>query len=165
MKAAPISLRSCYFTEVRILSQAEARAEDLNNVDVTPKINVFSPSGDNPWNAFIIFRVIISAKDGALPPYYGELEVMGDFQISDSWPEPQIEKLVYVNGSGMLYSAVREMVCNITARGLFPLLLLPSISFFEMFKDLEASRSKEQAEATSQSSTALEAGEQPPSKA
>jgi len=93
------------------------------------------------------------------------LEVMGDFQISDSWPEPQIEKLVYVNGSGMLYSAVREMVCNITARGLFPLLLLPSISFFEMFKDLEASRSKEQAEATSQSSTALEAGEQPPSKA
>lgn len=63
--------------------------------------------------------------------------------VDESWQEDQIEKLVYVNASGILYASMREMVSIITGRGFFPPLTLPSCSFMGMFKAHEDARKKE----------------------
>ena len=53
-----------------------------------------------------------------------------------------MEKLVFINGCGIVYAAIREMITNITARGFFDPIILPSCSFDEMYKERENEKKK-----------------------
>jgi preprotein translocase subunit SecB len=91
----------------------------------------------------VVLTVKFDNKSGIAAPYTGQIENIGGFLVAESWPEDQIEKLVYVNASGILYASVREMVSIITGRGFFPSLTLPSCSFMDMFKAQEEVKKKE----------------------
>src|SRR5262245_35625110 len=143
MNPAPLQLRGCYFTRVSVAVQPDANEADSNRVDLEVESEAH-PQSENPRAWFIAVTVRVKAMDGASPGYLGEIEAVGTFSVIDSWKEDQVEKLVYINGSGIIYSAIREMICTITSRGFFPMLVIPSWSFSDMYKELEESRKKEE---------------------
>lgn len=142
MKTGPLSLQNIYFTDVQVSANPNAKGTDLENIDleITPTVTV-SPEDPRRWT--VILSVRINSKNGIVAPYIGRIENIGGFLVSETWPPDQIEKLVYVNASGILYASMREMVCIITARSFFPALTLPSCSFMEMYKELEEAKKKQ----------------------
>jgi preprotein translocase subunit SecB len=148
MKTGPINLICSHFTIVNISANSSAKDDDVDNIELEV-IPYLSPPEDFKKHRSVILTVKIKSKDGIDAPYTGEVENIGRFSIIESWPEEQIEKLVYINGCGILYASIREMVTIITSRGFFPPLTLPSCSFAEMYREREEEK-KKQAEAAMQ---------------
>ncbi|MEY2563366.1 MAG: hypothetical protein QOH88_1559 [Verrucomicrobiota bacterium] len=86
------------------------------------------------------FRVKISldvaflAESGKNPAYTGEISMEGFFRIGH---DPDM-KIVITNGASILYGAIREMLLNLTFRGPWPPVLLPTASFGDMADNLMA---------------------------
>ena len=70
-------------------------------------------------------------------PYSIHLIGVGLFTVSKEWKEP--ERLLKINGASMIYSAAREFLITVTARGPWQPVILPTISF----KDDETSATVE----------------------
>lgn len=142
MKTGPLSLQKIYFTAVHVSANPGAKDTDVDNIDVeiSPRLNK-SPEDVRRWT--VVLTVKFESKQGIIAPYTGQIENIGGFVVDENWKEDQIEKLVYVNASGILYASMREMISIITGRGFFPPLTLPSCSFMEMFRALEEARKKE----------------------
>ena len=152
MKHSPIDLTAIHFTEVMIASTPKGIDADVDKVDLEIKPDLYqSPENKRNWSVTLL--VEIKSKEGAEAPYTGEMEAFGFFSVSEKW-EADMEKLVFINGCGIVYAAIREMVTNITARGFFDPLILPSCSFAEMYKEREEEK-KKQAEAATQAPLAL----------
>jgi preprotein translocase subunit SecB len=143
MKSAPIQLISLFFTDIRISALPKHNAADFNRYDLDVKTEVLAMSPDKPKARSVLLSIKIKPDDGAALAYIGEISLFGSFAVAETWDENRIEQLVYVNGSGMLYAAAREMICAITARGPWPMLTIPSWSFGQMFKELEEAKKKE----------------------
>lgn len=139
MKTGPLSLQKIYFTSVHVSANPDAKDTDVDNIDVdiSPRLNK-SPEDPRRWT--VVLSVKFDSKNGIIAPYTGQIENIGGFLVHESWPEDQIEKLVYVNASGILYASMREMISIITGRSFFPSLTLPSCSFMEMFKTREEAK-------------------------
>jgi len=69
-------------------------------------------------------------EDGC-PEYTFEIEVVGLFDVDSEYPADKAENLVRVNGPAVLFGAIREMVANLTARGPFPTVELPTVTFID----------------------------------
>jgi len=142
MKTGPINLNSVFFTEVKISANPAAKGDDLYNINLEIKPFLSASSEDKrEWG--IVLAVEFTSKEGVVAPYVGEVEAFGNFSVVEGWPESEIEKLVYINGCGILYASMREMVAIITSRGFFDTLSLPSCSFAEMYKDKKENEKKE----------------------
>ena len=128
---SPLQLNQAYFTEVKITSNWEMDVTgDLStNVQFRGQVH-----RDNKRNWMVVLTVNLSSSNAKRVPYEGSITCTGIFAVSPQWPEEQIEKLVMVNGAGMLYATIREMVCTITARGPFDMLMLPTQSFLETYE-------------------------------
>jgi preprotein translocase subunit SecB len=63
----------------------------------------------------------------SIVPYLGEIAVVGTFVIDPEYPESKLMDLVYMNGGSLLYGMAREILCNITSRGIHGPLLLPTL--------------------------------------
>jgi preprotein translocase subunit SecB len=150
MKTGPLCLQNIYYTDVHISANPSAKETDLENVELEISPTA-TPSPDDARRWTVILSVEIKSKSGIAAPYVGRIENIGGFLVSGTWPPDQIEKLVYINASGILYASMREMVCMITGRGFFPPLTLPSCSFMEMYKEREDAKKNE-----------LESANQPP---
>lgn len=136
MKSSPLQLDSCYFTLVRVATNPNCDGKDSDKVKVDVTVETGPLQQDErKWYAQI--RVKLSPQENSKPPYGGEVEVVGSFVVSPDWPSEKTEKLVYINGLGMLYAAARELICTITARGFYRMYSLPSISFSSMYLEKE----------------------------
>jgi preprotein translocase subunit SecB len=142
MKLSPLQMERCYFRGVSISSNPIAKDEDLNRIDLDIEVSTI-PDKQHPRQWLVFLDLKIKPQEGVIAPYSGEISVMGRFTVEDNWPENQMERLVYINGAGLLYCSSRELISTITAKGFFDALCLPSWSFFEMYKDLEARRKRE----------------------
>jgi preprotein translocase subunit SecB len=143
MKLSPLQLDSCQFTEVSLFAQPNAKEEDAKRFDLNVVPDVFQRIPENVREWCIILNVEIKAQEGSFVPYIGQIEAFGTFLVDISWPEDQIEKLVYINGSGVLYASIREMVCSITARGFWDMLILPSWSFSQAYNERQTAKELE----------------------
>ena len=84
------------------------------------------------WKVGLAIR-LRPKKDKSLPPYKVEVDVSGMFSTKTGHvPEPDLARLVGINGASMLYSAVREQVFMVTARGAWGPLQLPTVSFADL---------------------------------
>lgn len=148
MKLSPLKLEGSYFTDISIHSQASAKNEDIDRVELNVEHDAV-PDQTKPRVWYASVKVKISSPSGVVTPYIGEVTMLGGFSVVESWPEDKLERLIRVNGCGILYAAIREMVCNLTSRGFFDMLVLPSLSFAQMFAEVEQKR-KEEAEKQAQ---------------
>ena len=124
MKNSPLQAKRLFFTKVRLDAVPKVEPSASCDVQATAEVSQISR---RDW--VVILTVSLGLMLEKPAQYRGTLEVVGFFQVSNDWPDDKIESLVYANGSAVLYGAAREMVCNITARGPYDMVVLPTASF------------------------------------
>jgi preprotein translocase subunit SecB len=148
MKSAPIQVSSIYFTDLRLSALPDHKDADFDKFDLEVKPEVIDLGADKPRTKSVGLSIRIKPDEGACVAYIGEIQVFGTFIVEDSWPEEKVFELVYINGAGILYAAAREMICSITARSPWDMLMIPSWSFSKMFHELQEAKKKEAESAT-----------------
>lgn len=158
MKAAQIELTDYFVADLQFTANRDfdtenpftARADDLQ---VTNQAN---PKQDEPRSWQITLRIALNAAPDRNSPYSFLVEMIGFVHVAESVNEENIERLVRINGTSLVFSAAREIVRAVTSRGPFRPVLLPTVTFWE---------SKPQVPETTQESKATETGspEQPSS--
>jgi preprotein translocase subunit SecB len=123
---SPLQLRQHLFTEVAIgvvedgVPDGEAKFEH--------KLQ-YGSSRENPllWRAEL--KVTISSNNETPFNYSGTVSITGIFEVHPDFPKERAEELIRVNGAGILFGAIREMVLNITCRSSKGPLVLPTLNF------------------------------------
>ncbi|MCF6180268.1 MAG: protein-export chaperone SecB, partial [Geopsychrobacter sp.] len=96
------------------------------NKEVTFDINAHAVmlSGKNKGYQLLI-NVKIDDEDSENTPYNGEIQVVGIFSVAEDQESKDLSVMVHKKGTGILYSAVRELVLTLTGRGPWGPLMLP----------------------------------------
>ncbi len=127
-----LQLKEYFFPVVQVV--ANATFNDKNDaVETTYNIEPSLVKSDEN-NLYQIAIDISSSADDEQDklPYVVHIVAVGIFEINPEWDEP--EKLLYINGSSILYSAAREFLITITSRGPWDALYLPSVSFLKKYQ-------------------------------
>lgn len=148
MNHSPLQLRHLLFQKVLVELNEQYSGEELedNVIDVTDfsfdgvtmntQINVDRRDKESPdprlFGVFYALRV--ANKDGKQCPYSFECAVSGLFEVVGNVPKEERETFVAVNGTTLLFGAVREQIANITARSANGMLLLPTVNFLDLKK-------------------------------
>lgn len=96
---------------------------------------------DDPRRWRFDLRVRSQHSKGNNFPYDFEIEMTGFVGLDPKVPDDQILHVAVISGLNLLYAAAREQVANATGRGLFPSVILPTVSFLpsvQLFRDLFA---------------------------
>ena len=81
-------------------------------------------------NRYAVFlNLEMKAPEGKNAPYAIKMEIFGYFRVPDQMPEEIREKMVKTNGSSILYGAAREIIREMTGRGIYGKTYLPTVSF------------------------------------
>jgi preprotein translocase subunit SecB len=131
---SPLQLNRHFFNRIHLDAHPEARPEVQTDIRTTCELG---KDNNNPRNARLSLNVEILAKGTEIPAYTGHFEIVGFFSVHPDYPEDGMNALVLVNGGGMLFGAIREMLANLTARGPQAMVMLPTLNFQEMLKQPE----------------------------
>jgi len=139
---SPLQLERSFFPQVKLVAQPDPDTHAEFDAE-TEFEAVQSKENNRAW--FVTVRVHVKTTGEKKVPYTGTVECTGQFMVAAAWPEKDIHKLVVVNGTGLLYSAIREMILNITSRGPWPALILPTQSFITTYqKKMESQKAVDQ---------------------
>ncbi len=105
------------------------------------------PNQANHWA--LRLQVTVKSTKPEAPCFYDcEFQVLGVVEFNGDMPEEKKEQIVAVNGLGILYSSVREMMTNVTARGPYGGVSLPTVNFIQLVADKKARIAEAQVAAT-----------------
>lgn len=143
MQPSPLQLRALKFIDTRVDSRIppslDKFGEDYPDYEFksTTIISTIehSPAEDSEDSPIINFLVALRIElpdDGDIPPpYIIDVKCVGYFTLlKDAFPDPiKRYDVAVVNGTSMLYGAIRERVSELTSRSWYGNLLLPSANF------------------------------------
>jgi preprotein translocase subunit SecB len=126
MKSA-LLLERYFFTRIEVRPNTDAKPEGTYSVTTAGNV---ARAEDDPsrYQVTLIVTVGPDTASPAMAYYSGVVEVVGFFRIAEGYPDDP-GKLVTISGSSLLYGAVREMFSNLTARGPWPMISLPTMNF------------------------------------
>lgn len=130
MKNSPLQLEQYCVTAVHLDAKLDAKAPEKIEWRINSKCD-FATHRDEPRRWKVDLAISFHAVDEANSPYRGNLSFIGFFTVDNAYPEDKVKLLVETNGPSVLFGAVREMVANLTARGPWPMVLLPTQSFYK----------------------------------
>lgn len=152
MKTAPIQLSQITFRRVSVELDAARIPEDgstpkdvsfdLERVNIATHVS-FSPTDESegPGTAFFLaLRVVIDnqASDEVglrFSPYLVDVEAGAVVRaLPGAEVLGDIQDLVVVNGTSLLWSAIREQICTLTARMPAGQIMLPTVNFHDLKK-------------------------------
>lgn len=132
MSRAPLSLERYFYTRVHVDANREYGVDDLQapaqevNIEVT--VGMLKNGDDSGLYQIVLAANNLTAKEGRLP-YTIDAEVVGVFRLDDGFEHDNREHLLKVNGSSILYGALREYLLMLTGRGPWGEFQIPTISF------------------------------------
>lgn len=151
MKAAPIQLQQLSFRRVSVeVNEADLTQGDSDQAEPNltfDRCNIvthvhFTPlqQDDKKSPAFLVtLRVVVDDKSSGddtecnASPYLLDIEAGAIIDLAKGAEKlPDIEDIVLVNGTSMLWSAIREQVCNLTARMPLGTATLPTVHFQDL---------------------------------
>lgn len=133
MRAAQISLTNYFVSELQFAANhgfnpAAPAALEVHDLQVAYEIT--SKSQDRrSWQ--LKLRVSLNAPAERNMPCNFVVEIIGFVQVAETVIEDHIERLARINGLSLVFSAAREVVRAVTARGPFKSVLLPTVTFWE----------------------------------
>lgn len=109
---------------------------DFNGVSIgeSAGLNVVDENKEDPKQFALKLKIVIENKEGKFAPYNVEVEAGGLFIVNPKMPVEEREAFVLINGSSVIYGAIREEVLGITSRGANGALMLPTVTFLD-YKD------------------------------
>lgn len=142
MLPSPIQLKEMIYLGIKVWAQPIENVEegkeapavdfDFNGVRIGERIEsqAFAETENaEPTLYGVKLRIAIENKEGKIAPYTIDVEVAGYFEVNKNVPLEKREDLVIVNGTAVLYSAIREQVMTITARSSQGKFILPTVNF------------------------------------
>jgi preprotein translocase subunit SecB len=133
MKAAQIELTDYFVSDLQFTANREfdVKNPSTSTVDDLQVTNQASPKADDLNNWQITLRIALNAPPDRNSPYSFLVEMIGFVHVADSVKAENIERLVRINGTSLVFSAAREIVRAVTSRGPFKPILLPTVTFWE----------------------------------
>jgi len=135
MNKSPLQLERHFFTKIYL--DAHPHADPTAKPQVQTEVDV-ARAENEPRRYQLTLRLKVTPPPDKKPRYTAEIHIVGLVKVAPTWPDPKVQQLVEVNGAALLYGAAREMLCNITARGPWPMLCLHSVTFVQPPKGLAA---------------------------
>ena len=130
---------SCHIAHVKLLDYfvksfsfdtnmkcEKEKPRDLSDVSIQ---NNWRPLKKHKNRYAVFLNLEMRAPEGKNTPYAIKMEMFGYFQVPDEMPEELREKMVKTNGSSILYGAAREIIREMTSRGIFRKIYFPTVSF------------------------------------
>ena len=107
----------------------ESAAMNLGFESLQIESNIATPEHDGEdWE--VDLRLFYQGSEKVNSPYFFRVEVVGFFNVADSYPKQNAEWLIRTNAPSVLYSTAREALRSAMASGPFKALLLPAVSFY-----------------------------------
>ncbi|WBE25055.1 protein-export chaperone SecB [Denitrificimonas caeni] len=138
IQLSPLQLMQMTFTktQVEVFETVEDAGEfwapqfDFEGVNLLVE-NTIGQQENNTTDFMVALRVAVLNEADAVKkaPYTFDIAVQGVFKLAESFTCEDRRDLVRVNGSAMLYGAIRDMLQQITARSMYGTLLLPTLHF------------------------------------
>jgi preprotein translocase subunit SecB len=131
MKLAPLQLEGYCLTDLTFQANPDCnptKETRFHEDDLAVAANV-QPIRDQPRRWQVTLKLKLQPKPESNSPYFFSLALVGIVWAAPDLPQDKLDSIVRTNGPSMLFGAAREMVRDITARGPFPALALPSVSF------------------------------------
>ena len=127
---SPLALDTYFFPVVSVHADPQYQQEtDLGRPEYSTKV-VVEHDPDNSRYQVVLEILSEAENEEKRQAYRIHLVAIGFFRVDPSWPNDPI-KLLHINGASILYSAAREFLITITARGPWGQIILPSISFIK----------------------------------
>ncbi len=130
MKNSPLQLERYYLTE------AHFESNDALPLTEMPELNLESVVGiarnhDDDRRFKVQLKVNIAPVSPDVVHQKGSVTFTGFFAVDPAYPLEKVQMLVDANAPAVLYGAAREMFCNLTARGPWATVTLPTKSFYK----------------------------------
>jgi len=112
---------------LRVYFDTQEIKGDEAELSFSHAINVM-PRGEQ--NGAWLVRLDVQFKPAAnmdTAPYIGEISVVGIFSLDTEFPAEKAEEMVHLNGGALLYGMARELLSNLTSRGIHGPILLPTL--------------------------------------
>ena len=134
---SPIDCITYFVTELRFSANSLFNPEkptDLVFEDLLVESDMVEPQkeGDN-WLVSLKIAQDVPAEKNAM--YSFSLDIVGFFSVLDTFPADRKKQIVQTNGSSILYGAAREILRDMSAKGPYEPILLPTVSFFPLKKN------------------------------
>ncbi len=122
-----LRLEKHFFSKIELRPNQDSKPEGVNRIGCGLAIG---KAVEDPQSYQVTLTIDLEQDPASKEkPYYsGSFEIVGFFAVAPTF-EGDPDRLVQVSGASLLYGAVREMVCNLTARGPWPILCLPTLNF------------------------------------
>jgi preprotein translocase subunit SecB len=128
MSQSVLQLERYFISKVQI--EAVQKTSFPAEIGSSTKLEV-ARNNQEPNKYVVSLTVAIAGSDQKPPPYVGEVQVIGFFQVHPELPPEKQSQIASVTGASILYGVAREMIANVTARGPWPGVTLPCVSFNE----------------------------------
>ncbi len=130
-----LQLEKYFYTNVLVKAERNFKPEGefSGSIKVDTKVSPISAE-ERRWEVTLAIKK--GPKDGP-SPYEFELETVGIFTVHPDFPKEEIENLIRIGGPSVLYSASREFLLMITARGPFGAVNIPNVTFQNKTKPKE----------------------------
>jgi preprotein translocase subunit SecB len=123
----PLVVIDYFFPFVQVSADPDYVADDENAIgECVTKVAVETDFEKNVHQVSLEIMIIPEDEKKKIP-YAIHLISVGLFQVDKKWDD--VDKLLRVNGASILYSAAREFIITISARGPWPATVLPTTSF------------------------------------
>jgi len=127
----PLRLERYFYTKIVCLANPEfkpANEGQTANIEFQSHSQVMRHAEDERrWQVVLDLKTPTLEESGS--PYELDFQIVGFFQVSNDYPADNMEKLVGINGTSMLYSSARDFVMTISSRGPWPPIFLPTVSY------------------------------------
>ena len=140
MKKSPLRVERYHFTKALLVAAENPEPKAVNNIHCRIDIRKAPPTDDPKQSELvtekyqITLTVVLDRLEGNVPPYTGEFVAVGYFQVNRDRKTESCDGFAAANGCNILYSAVREMIANLSARGPWPMLGLVTVTFADLLK-------------------------------
>lgn len=149
MKLSPLQLKHYHFTEFSVsaitgVSPSALTSEDSpyppnDALSLETEVLMGSEEGTDDPHLFVIRLTITGCpKDGEVYPYKFKIHVEGVFEMKHDGDISLRNRLVVVNGTGVLFGAAREQLLLTTGRCVHGAILLPTLDFRGLARDEES---------------------------
>src|SRR5260370_6646928 len=126
MSQSVLQLERYFISKVQI--EAVQKSSFPTEIGASTKLEV-ARNNQEPHRYVVSLTVTLAACDQKPPPYVGEVQVIGFFQVDPELSADKQAQIASVNAASILYGVAREMIANVTARGPWPAVTPPCVTF------------------------------------
>jgi preprotein translocase subunit SecB len=157
MTVAPLQLKFYFVSDLHFTTNKDFdvnKDPELRQNDFLVKPDIH-PEPDKPREFQVVLTISHQAAAGTNAPYFFNVEVVGFFEVAEAFPAERIDRLITVNGPSVLYGIARDVVRDVTSRGPYFSVLLPSVSFYEDSPQAEEGKPTNRLTTSAESQAAL----------